>query len=295
MRSWSGLVACFGCLFSLCVVSASVVGGCAVENPGWLDNPTDSASGTSTSTGTSTATSTSSTTETTTAEPEPLACPNPDSEYCPYFVDLADTSDNCPATDSYVARREGTTFYRCTNPNGSCDEVNCPMDMVALDLPSVYNPVLMTLNTPCISVVHELATIDGICRTRSLVVWPSDADTSVEAPKIILAAHTPDAPKILDDLSISVEAEQRQCDCGPPCKIDFALGEEFWCCENKLSLGTYRISTGGTVERRTYGKFVTATEIQYRGKSFDFIVTQGHEACDGSGFQAGWYMTKKTL
>ena len=260
-----------------------------------MDNPTGSASGSSssTSTGTSSTTSTSSTTEATTAEPEPLACPDSNSEYCPYFVDLAYDPDNCPATDSYVARRAGTTFYRCTDPNGSCDAVNCPMDSVALDLPGVYDAILQTLDkTPCISVVHELTSIDDICRTRSLVVWPSGANTQIEAPKIILAAHTPEAPKVLDDLSISVEAGQRQCDCGPSCKLDFALKNDVWCCENKLSLGTYRIATGETVERRTYETFFTTTEIQYREESFYFKITQGHEACDGSGFQAGWYMTR---
>ncbi len=290
MRSWSGLV--------VCVSVVSLVCACAVDNPGWLEKPGSSASEGNTSDSTSASStgtsSTDTTTTTTTTGLEPLACPNADEAYCPYFVDLVDNPDTCPASDSYVARRNGTTFYRCQAADGACDDFNCPDDAVALDLPEEYSPILTSLgDSLCITVEHELTTINDVCRTRSLVVWSSE-DDSTAAPRIILASHTPDAPTILqDDLTVSVGGSRAVCDCGSDsCTNEFVLERSSWCCPgNQVSFGAYTITTPEASKQLTYDGYPTLTTISYRESSYTFFFIQGHDACDGSGFQAGWFMT----
>ncbi len=282
MRSWFGLVV---------VVSViSVTCACAVDNPTWLMQTTGSTSaGSSSSTSSETDTGTSSTTDATSTGLEPLACPG--DAYCPYLLDLADPQGVCDFVDTYVAFREGTKFLRCNDDNGSCDIGNC--STLAIDLPEDYGPILSPIKDgSCITVVHETKTFDSTCQTRSLALWKEGEDPATAAPLIALAAHTPEAPPVLSDLSVSVETQRSQCDCGDTCVISFALDRDLWCCDNQLSLGTFAIDTGETTVRVIYEEYLGNISITYRGTNFTFVITQGHDACNGSGLQAGWFMTR---
>ena len=279
MRSRFGRVVFFSVISIACA--------CAVDNPTWL-MPTTGATSAGSTSGTSTDTGTSSTTDSTSTGLDPLACPS--TAYCPYFVDLDVPQDACDTTETYLARRVGTTFFRCDNDNGSCDMDNC--SATAIVLPGNYEPILSPISPDsCITVVHERKTVDSACRTRSLALWQQGDDTATAAPLIALAVHTAEAPPILNDLSVSVEEERGQCDCGDTCLIDFALERDLWCCDDQLSLGTFAIDTGEATVRATYEQYLGNISIPYRGASFTFVITQGHDACNGSGFQAGWFMT----
>ncbi len=288
------------------VVGLGALTGCSKNNPGWTVGASGGASTEgSTSTGTtgSTATgSTSGTSDTSTGSTtgEPIQCPL-DGSYCPFFIDVTQEEDNadalaCEGTETYVARRDVTTFFRCDGMGDTCDPNDCSEEVI--DMPEDYALIVGQLDE-CIIVEHEKTWLNGTCRTRSLAAWAADASPAGDAPQIVLAAHAPAPPPSLDDLTIVDTGKRLECECKVAGCVDFIVDQENWCCGGALSLGSVLITNDvGTAYRTNYTKYLGNTPIRYRGCDYDFFITQGHDGspmCGGApSFQSGWFMQRRS-
>jgi len=283
------------------VAGLGTLSGCSKNNPGW----TASASGGSEatlSTGmttvdeTSTITTTDTTSDTATGSTtgEPIQCPL-DGAYCPFYTDVAEAPDQgtCDGTETYVAQRNGTSFFRCGDAN-ACAADDCTE--LVIQMPDVYGIIVNPL-AECIVVEHEQKWINGKCRTRALAAWASDDDADNDAPQIVLASHDPSPPPSLTDLTITDTGERLECECKTVGCVDFIVDKDSWCCGGNLSLGSYAITNDTDMTyRANYTQYLGNTPIEYRGCTYNFFVTQGHDGspmCAGEPkFQAGWFMQR---
>lgn len=284
------------------VAGLGALSGCTKDNPGWTagasgGSSTGLSTGTTTIDETNTGTTADTTTDTTTGSTtgEPIQCPL-DGSYCPFFTDVAEAPDQatCDGTETYVALRSGTSFFRCAGNVDSCAADACTE--LVIEMPDVYGIIVNQL-AECITVEHEQKWINGNCRTRALAAWADTDDPQSDPPQIMLASHDPAPPPSLTDLTITDAGERLECECTTVGCVDFIVNKDSWCCGGKLSLGSYSITNDADMTyRANYTEYLGYTPIQYRGCNYNFFVTQGHDgspSCAGeSKFQAGWFMQR---
>lgn len=293
---------------SLAIAALPAIAGCSKTNPGWLESEggggsqgtgsTTTGDPTSTATTTGDPTTTDASSSTTTGE-EPVICPTKD--YCPFFIDVASDPDmgSCNGLDAFVAFKPAasTTFFRCASLD-TCSVDQCTE--LELDLPPEY-AIIVNQIPECSQIEHEKAWIGGTCRTRSLAVWDSDEDPKSAGPRIMLAAHTAEAPPaVASDLTVTATDVRAKCECNTQSCNDFIVPEKDWCCGGQVSLGGYSITNDlGDVFRAVYVSYILDyVSIPFRGCKYEFRVTQAHDGfpdcSDQLSFQAGWFMQRSS-
>lgn len=290
------------------VVLALGLAACTRTNPGWMlgESASEASStGVGESTTTTSASTTTTTSETTTLDAsssttgvEPV-CPD---FYCPFYTDVATEPDEatCLAgggVEKYFAYLDKQTneFFLCGDAQ-ACVDGNC--SGLKLKLPPEYAIFTNPLST-CNYIEHEKI-FAGKCLTRSLALWNGEEDPNTAAPRMILAAHSPEAPPALTDLTVAATGESL-CGCKIPtgCAANYVIPPETWCCGGEVAIRGLALTNdvGATFNFEYTGFLGAEPGIPYRGCSYDFLITQSHfDLGAGCGspraYQPGWFMLR---
>jgi len=184
-----------------------------------------------------------------------------------------DTYGTCGVPFEFFAKRKagGISVERCTDDTcSSCD----PELAYDLDLGSS----IAVPEEACLLISHETKMDEAICRSRSFVI----SRIGESSPIIVATALTPEVPSSLTPATLTATAvSPQECSCSAS-----------WCCDDTLVVHGIEFTADGgdpVTIRPGFGNF---KQLEYAGSSYEAVVTQAYEECDGGALRTGWYLRR---
>jgi len=234
-----------------------------------------STTSTSTTTSTTTSESSSSTTDDTTTTTTGGVC-EAEEPFTLSIASDADTYGTCGTPFEFFAKRKagGISVERCTDDTCSSCDPNLAYD---LD----FGSSTAVPEETCLKIAHETTTVGDVCRSRSFVIW----QIGETAPLIVATSLTPEPPPTLTPATLeSAAVSPRECTCS-------SSGD--WCCDGALTQHNIQFTADGGDPLTVSPGLANFKMLSYAGASYEAVVTQAYEQCDGGELLTGWYLRKK--